>query len=65
MALRLLAIVPHAADVERLFSMMGWFNSDRRASMSKEVLEMLAKVKMYLDSMRCALSQYMSHKIQP
>jgi hypothetical protein len=32
LAVRLLAIVPHATDVERLFIMMGCFNSDRRAT---------------------------------
>lgn len=55
-ALKVLEIVPHAADVERLFSMMGWFNSDRRARMSNEVLEQLSKVKMHIDNIRCALA---------
>ena len=34
MAVRLLHMSPHSADVERLFSTMGWFNSGKRSRLS-------------------------------
>lgn len=51
-ALRLLEVVPHAADVERIFSMLGWFQSDRRCNLGDGSLEKVAKVKVHMDAMR-------------
>ena len=47
MGIRLASILPHAADVERLFSLLGLFNTPLRASISIQGLESSAKVRMF------------------
>ncbi|KAG2362535.1 hypothetical protein BDR07DRAFT_1484740 [Suillus spraguei] len=45
LAITLLSIVPHAADVERLFSDMGSTQSPKRCNLSVDTLEALAKIR--------------------
>ncbi|KAG8981496.1 hypothetical protein FRB90_007211 [Tulasnella sp. 427] len=45
MATVLFAIVPHTAEVERVFSSLGGFHSPRRSRLSVESLEMLGKLR--------------------
>ncbi|KIO32494.1 hypothetical protein M407DRAFT_66689 [Tulasnella calospora MUT 4182] len=45
MALIIFAIVPHTAEVERVFSSLGGFHSPRRSRLSVENLEMLGKLR--------------------
>jgi len=42
----LLAIVPHAADVERIFSMLGWFHTKTRNRLATATVQNMAKVKL-------------------
>lgn len=49
-AIVLASIVPHSADLERLFSIMGWFHSPRRSSMLSDKLGMMSKVRTYYSS---------------
>lgn len=48
----LLDVVPHAADPERVFSAMGWFQSARRNRMGQEMLTMMTAVKQHHDQQR-------------
>jgi hypothetical protein len=45
LAILLLDIVPHAAEPERLFSLLKWFNSATRVNISVETLAMMATIK--------------------
>ncbi|KAG2159290.1 uncharacterized protein EDB93DRAFT_1075096, partial [Suillus bovinus] len=45
LAITLLSIVPHAADVERLFSDMGSTQSPKRCNLSVDTFEALAKIR--------------------
>lgn len=45
MARLLAAICPHSADVERLFSMMGWYHSASRASLLSSKVSMMSKIR--------------------
>ena len=49
-AILLAAICPHAADVERLFSIMGNLHTPRRANLSSSSLEMMSKLKTFYGS---------------
>lgn len=42
-------IVPHAANTERLFSVMGWFNAPRRSQQSVSSLYMMTAIKTSLE----------------
>ncbi|KAG2144418.1 uncharacterized protein EDB93DRAFT_1087646, partial [Suillus bovinus] len=44
LAITLLSIVPHAADVEHLFSDMGSTQSPKRCNLSVDTFEALAKI---------------------
>lgn len=46
----LAAICPHAADVERLFSIMGNYNTPRRAALLTYRLQMMSKLKVFYGS---------------
>ena len=46
-AILLADICPHAADVERLFSIMGNFHTPRRGNLSASGLEMMSKLKIF------------------
>ncbi|GAQ83560.1 hypothetical protein KFL_001530030 [Klebsormidium nitens] len=45
-------ITPHAGGVERVFSMMGWMQNDKRNRLRTDTLEMMAKVKTYHQSLQ-------------
>lgn len=45
MARLLAAICPHSADVERLFSIMGWYHSPGRASLLSSKVSMMCKIR--------------------
>lgn len=42
----LAAICPHAADVERLFSIMGWYHSDKRGALDYANVGQMSKIKL-------------------
>jgi hypothetical protein len=44
LALLLLDIVPHAADVERIFSMLGWFHGKHRSGLGVDNTGMMATI---------------------
>lgn len=46
----LLSIVPHAADVERVFSMLGWFHTKTRNRLLHSTVTNMAKVKLHHQS---------------
>ncbi|GAQ90649.1 hypothetical protein KFL_006670070 [Klebsormidium nitens] len=47
LALIIADIVPHAGDIERVFSMMGWMQNDKRNRLGTGTLELMAKVKVF------------------
>lgn len=52
LAIIMFDITPHAGEVERVFSMMGWMQNDKRNRLRTDTLEMMAKVKTYHNSLR-------------
>lgn len=49
LALLLLHVVPHSAAPERLFSLLKWYQSDRRNRLSSSMLNKMSTIKMCLD----------------
>ncbi|PKK57268.1 hypothetical protein RhiirC2_721339, partial [Rhizophagus irregularis] len=47
LALKILAITPHNAGCERVFSVLGWFANQRRTKLKVEKLEAMAKLHMH------------------
>jgi hypothetical protein len=56
LAIFLYDIVPHAATVERLFSLMGWYHSDRRNRLGVDSTGNLTAIKTFYEQKppRCA-----------
>jgi hypothetical protein len=52
LAINLYSIVPHGASVERLFSMLGWYNTDTRNSLQCTTVEAMAAIKMHYQQKR-------------
>jgi hypothetical protein len=48
-AIVICSIQPHAAEIERVFSLMGWFHSDYRNRMILDNLAGMTKVKIYYE----------------
>ena len=46
-ALKLLSIVPHSANCERIFSVLRWFYGQRRTKLSTNRISMMAKIHSY------------------
>jgi hypothetical protein len=45
LAVFLYDIIPHAGGTERIFSIMGWYNSPRRSSLAVEKLAMMTTIR--------------------
>ncbi len=46
-ALHVAFILPHSADTERMFSLMGWYHSARRNRLGHASVTAMTKIKMY------------------
>ena len=57
LAIFLYEIVPHAATVERLFSLMGWYHSDRRNRLGVDSTGAMTAIKTFYEqaSPRCVV----------
>jgi hypothetical protein len=65
LAIVLLDIVPHAAEPERCFSLMGWYSSGRRARTSVKTMAMMATIKMHYEQQAPPAAPQPSKPVRP
>ncbi len=65
LAIVLWGIVPHSAEPERLFSLMGWYSSSRRCRSGVQTMAMMAAVKMHYDQQAAPAVPQPSKPVHP